>query len=79
LADFVFSRVPVSIDDIKRRGRNNVISDARKLYCYFAVTILEMKTISTAERLNVTSTAVCRLAKLGEKIAKIKGMEISIH
>jgi hypothetical protein len=79
LADFVFSRMPISIDDIKRRGRNNAISDARKLYCYFAVTILEMKTISTAERLNVTSTAVCRLAKLGEKIAKSKGMEFPVH
>jgi chromosomal replication initiation ATPase DnaA len=79
LADFVFSRVPVSIDDIKRRGRNNAISDARKLYCYFAVTILEMTTLSTAERLNVTSTAVCRLAKLGKKIAKNEGIELSIH
>jgi chromosomal replication initiation ATPase DnaA len=70
--------MPVSIDDIKRRGRNNAISDARKLYCYFAVTILEMKTISTAERLNVTSTAVCRLARLGKNIAKNKNIELLI-
>jgi chromosomal replication initiation ATPase DnaA len=79
LAEFVFSRVPVSIDDIKRRGRNNVISDARKLYCYFAITILEMKTINTAERLNVTSTAVCRLARQGKRIAENRGIELPIH
>ena len=79
LAEFVFSRMPVSLNDIKRRGRNNVLSDARKLYCYFAVTVLEMTTLSTAERLNVTSTAVCRMAKRGEKISKIKGIELPVH
>jgi len=79
LAEFVFSRMPVSIDDIKRRGRNNALSDARKLYCYFAVNILEMTTLSTAKRLNVTSTAVCRLAKLGEKIAKNEGMKFLVY
>ena len=79
LAEFVFSRMPVSIDNIKRRGRNNILSDARKLYCYFAVTILEMTTLSTAERLNVTSTAVCRLAKLGKSVAEKNGIGLPIH
>jgi len=79
LAEFVFSRMPVSIDDIKRRGRNNAHSDTRKLYCYFAVRILEMTTLSTAARLNVTSTAVCRLAKLGKSVAEKKGIVLSIH
>jgi len=76
LTEFVLSKIPVSIDDMKRRGRNNTLSEARKLYCYFAVTILEMTTIRTAERLNVTSTAVCRLAKQGKNIAKDKGIEL---
>jgi len=79
LAEFVFSRFSVSIDDIKRRGRKNELSDARKLYCYFAVTILEMTTLSTAKRLNVTSAAVCRLARQGEKIAKNKGIELFVY
>ncbi len=78
LAEFVFSRMPVSVDDIKRRGRQNALSEARKLYCYFAVTILEMTTLSTAEKLNVTSTAVCRLAREGKSIAKNKGIELLI-
>ena len=76
LAEFVFSRMPVSLNDIKRRGRNNVLSDARKLYCYFAVTVLEMTTLSTAEKINVTSTAVCRLARQGKSIAYNKGIEL---
>ena len=79
LAEFVFARMPVSLDNIKRRGRDNTLSSARKLYCYFAVTILEMTTRSTAERLNVTSTAVCRLAQQGESIAKSKGIELTIE
>ena len=79
LEEFVFSRIPVSLEDIKRRGRNNALSDARKLYCYFAVTILEMTTRSTAERLNVTSTAVCRLARLGKSVAEKKGIMLLIH
>ena len=79
LAEFVFSRIPVSIDDIKRRGRNNALSDARKLYCYFAVTILEMTTLGTGIRLNVTSTAVCRLAKQGKCIAEKKGIVLPVH
>jgi len=79
LEEFVFSRIPVSLEDIKRRGRNNALSDARKLYCYFAVTILEMTTLSTAERLNVTSTAVCRLARLGKSVAEKKGIMLLIH
>jgi hypothetical protein len=64
---------------MKKRGRMNTLSTARKLYCYFAVTLLEMTTLSTAERLNLTSTAVCRLAKLGEKIAKNEGMKFPVH
>jgi len=79
LAEFVFSRLPVSVLDMKKRGRMNTLSTARKLYCYFAVTLLEMTTLSTAERLNLTSTAVCRLAKLGEKIAKNEGMKFPVH
>jgi len=79
LAEFVFSRMPVSIEDIKRRGRNNALSEARKLYCYFAVTILEMTTKSTAERLKVTSTAVCRLARLGKSVAGNKGIVLPVH
>jgi len=79
LAEYVFSRFPVSLVDIKRRGRKDALSDARKLYCYFAVTILEMSTLSTAARLNVTSTAVCRLAKLGKCIAEKKQIELPIH
>ena len=38
-----------------------------------------MTTRSTAERLNVTSTAVCRLAQQGESIAKSKGIELTIE
>jgi len=79
LAEFVFSRMPISIDDIRRRGRNNALSEARKLYCYFAATILEMTTISIAERLKVTSTAVCRLARLGKSIAGNKGIVLPVH
>lgn len=79
LAEFVFSRFPVLLVDIKRRGRKDALSDARKLYCYFAVTILEMTTLSTAAILNVTSTAVCRLARLGKYVAEKKGIELPIH
>jgi hypothetical protein len=79
LAEFVFSRFPVSVDNIKRRGRNNALSDARKLYCYFAVTILEMTTLSTAAKLNITSTAVCRLAKLGKVVAERKGIVLPVR
>jgi len=79
LAEFVFSRMPVSIDNIKRRGRNNALSDTRKLYCYFAVRILEMTTLSTAARLNVTSTAVCRLARLGKSVAEKKEIALPVY
>jgi len=79
LAEYVFSRFPVSLVDIKRRGRKDALSDARKLYCYFAVTILEMTTLSTAAILNVTSTAVCRLARLGKRVAEKKGIVLPIH
>jgi len=79
LTEFVFSRLPVSVFDMKKKGRMNMLSTARKLYCFFAVTVLEMTTLSTAERLNVTSTAVCRLAKLGEKITKNGGIKFPVH
>jgi hypothetical protein len=38
-----------------------------------------MTTLSTAERLNVTSTAVCRLAKLGKSVAEKNGIGLPIH
>ena len=78
LAEFIFSRMAVPLEEIKTRGRMNALSDARKLYCYFAVTVLEMTTLSTAAILNITSTAVCRMAKLGKKIAKKKGMVLPV-
>lgn len=78
LAEFVFSRMKVPIGEIKIRGRMNELSDARKLYCYFAVIVLEMTTLSTAARLNVTQTAVGRMARMGRNIAREKGIELPV-
>ncbi len=78
LADYVASITSVSISDLKYRGRLNALSDARKLYCYFAVKVLQMTTISTALRLNISRTAVARLAKLGKTIAEEKMVQFPL-
>lgn len=70
LAEFITSKTLVSIDDLKKRGHKDPISDARKLYCYFATCVLEMTRIGIACKLNISCTAVSRLAKLGKAIAE---------
>lgn len=78
LAEFVCSRVSVPVEELKRRGRMNSISDARKLYCYFAVRVLEMSTLSTAVKLNVSRTAVARLARQGKTTAQKLEIELPL-
>ena len=70
LAIFVASLKKVDVADLRTRGYRNSLSDARKLYCYLAIRVLEMSSISTANRLNVSSTAAGRLARQGKIIAE---------
>lgn len=70
LAEYITTVTSVSLADLKYRGRMNSVSDARKLYCYFAIKVLQMTSISTAQWLNISRTAVARLAKLGKVIAE---------
>jgi len=79
LAKYVCSLTSVSLSDLTRRGRMNSISEARKLFCYFAVRVLEMTTAQTAKRLHITRTAVTFMAKQGEKIALEKKLELPLN
>lgn len=76
LAQHVAWVTSVPISELKNRGRLNSLSDARKLYCYFAVKVLHMTTISTALRLDVSRTAVARMVKLGKVIAEKKQLHL---
>ncbi len=70
LTEFVTSIFSIPAEDLRCRGRMNPLSNARKLYCYFAVRVLEMSMLSTAVRLNISRTAVGRLARQGKVIAR---------
>jgi len=78
LAQYVCSLTSVNIKDIRTRGRMDSISDARKLFCYFAVKVLDMTRIETALKLNVTRTAVAYLARQGEKIALERNIQLPL-
>lgn len=70
LADYVVSIKKIPLQDLKKRGHGDYLSEARKLYCFLATIILDMSSISTANHLNISSTAVLRLARQGKMITE---------
>ncbi len=76
LAEFVTSAMMISLADLKKRSRSDPVSDARKLYCYFAISVLDMSYTRAAYKLNVSRSAVARMAKLGKAIAERMDLQL---
>lgn len=76
LAKFIFNHTKVPFEQLLKKSRSTGPADAKKLFCYFAVEILRMRKIDVATHLKISTTAVNRLARLGESIAKDKQLNL---
>lgn len=56
-------------------GRSAVVSGARSLFCYWAVTQLGAKAVDLARELDLTPPAITVAVRRGERLAKGKGYE----
>ncbi len=55
-------------EQLKRRGRKNLVSDARALFCYLAMTELRITGADVGQFLDVGSSSVSRTVRRGEKL-----------
>jgi putative transposase len=55
-------------EQLKRRGRENLVSDARALFSYLAVTELQITCVEVGQFLDVGSSSVSRAVRRGEEL-----------
>jgi hypothetical protein len=63
-------------DELYSRGRQKIRSEARSLFCYWAVRELGITGISLAERFGMSQPGIVYAVNKGEKIAKEKNYQL---
>ncbi len=76
IEDKVTDLFEITREDLYSRSRAKVRSDARSLFCYWAVRELGMNGTDLAKRLGLSQTGVVYAVKKGERIAEEKGWKI---
>ena len=70
VSEYVSRLLKIDKDDIMRRGKNNVISNGRKLVCHFANKDLGISGVTIGKHLGISNPAVSKSARLGARIAE---------
>jgi len=63
-------------ESISKRGKNNSLSEARALICYWASKELGISGLDTASFLGISNPAVSKNIARGEKIAAVRGYKL---
>lgn len=74
--DRVAQVLDMAPDEVTAYGKSPKTVKARALLCFWAQRKLGMTTVEISGKLNLCQSAVCRLSKKGEGIAKERGVEL---
>jgi hypothetical protein len=66
----------LGVDPLHARGRYRLLSQARRVFCYWAVRELGMSGTAVAKDLGITQAAVSMAVREGERITRERGWRI---
>ena len=78
LAKRVGEVLGVGVERVWSSGRDSEVVEARSLFCYWAVRELRVSVTEVARRLRVSQPGVSISVKRGERIAREKGLSLSL-
>lgn len=78
ISEVVCKKMGIEVSELTHRGRNDVRSQARKIFAYVAYREFQFSVFDIANALDISNTAASRLAYAGEPLVRELGFSIEL-